>query len=148
MTDVGTPSAKLIEKLRVNIQDLNKYNELESFELTLEAPDIQEALIGALEEYNDILIQTQYTFESMDRVRLSYFMRMARAYAYEMMYTRKLTNSVAYSDGGFSVNESATLSFFKALFENTHTLATRQITRAKNNDSINDSFLGGVGMEY
>lgn len=148
MIDVGSPPAALIEKLRIHIQDLSKYNELESFDLTLEAPDIEEALVSALEEYNDILIPTGYTFAEMDQCRSSYLLRLAKANAYEMMYIRKLVNSVAYSDGGFSVNEPATLSFFKALFENTRGLAIRQVTTAKNADSINASFTGGISLRY
>jgi hypothetical protein len=148
MVDVGSPSTELTEKLRITIQDLRKYNELERYEFILEAADIKEALVQALEEYNDTVTPTAHTFTNMNEVRISFFMRLATSYAYRMIYSRKLWNSLAFSDGGFSVDENALLPFIKALYEQERGLALSQISVAKNADAINNSFVGGFTFEY
>lgn len=148
MLDVGLPSNDYKDALRRQIQDLEQYNELNRFQFILEEPDIREALVSALREYNVILTPTAYTFSAPGEVRDAYLLLLSKAYAYEMIYVRKLWNSVAYNDSGLSINETAVLSFIKALAEQTRTLAVRQIEEAKNADSINAAFTGGYGFEY
>ena len=152
MFDVGVPTQQAKDMLRRRIQDLEEYNELQGFRFTLQEPDIKNALISAMGEYNDILYKTTYTMADLDNpssiIRPSFFMRLAESYAYQMIFTRKLWNAVAYNDSGLSINETAILPFMKALFEQSRALATRQIDEAKNADSINASFVTGYSFEY
>jgi len=151
MFDVGLPAQDMKDALRGRIQDLEKYNELNRFRFILEEPDIRGALVAAMQEYNALLTPTQYTFDSFDSAQPSrdaFLLRLAESYAYQMIYTRKLWNSIAYNDSGLSINENAVLSFIKALFEQTRNLAIHQIETAKNADALNAAFTGGFGFTY
>ncbi len=152
MFDVGVPTQQMKDFLRRRIQDLEEYNELQGFTFILQEPDIKSALVGALEEYNDLIYRTKYTFSDLDNesslIRPSFFMRLAECYAYQMIFTRKLWNAVAYNDSGLSINETAILPFLKALYDQGRALAIRQIEEAKNADSINASFVTGYSLDY
>lgn len=152
MFDVGVPTQQMKDMIRRRIQDLEEYNELQGFTFILKEPDIKNALVSALGEYNDIVYRTKYSFSDLDSessmIRPSFFMRLAECYAYQMIFTRKLWNSVAYNDSGLSINETAVLPFMKALYEQNRALALKQIGDAKNADSINSAFSAGYGFEY
>lgn len=148
MIDVGTPPNALIARLKTKIQDIPEFQEWDKFEGFLEEPDLIEALVSALEEYNDIGFQTQYTFSDMSQVRGAYFLNLAEAKAYRMIYVRKLWNTIDYSDSGFQVRESAVLAYYKAMYEDAYKTAYGQVAEAKNVDEINRSFVDGISFEY
>lgn len=134
--------ADLIQRLRVRVQDLAAINELLDFTAELGNPDYEEALQSALDDYNEESPCSSYT--SPTEITHRGTLLDLATYRALMMAALKLDrNSVPYSDGGLSVDESARVTKLLQVANSIRSDALRRLREIKAAEAINSGFSGG-----
>lgn len=133
--------ADLVQRLRVRVQDLAAVNELLDFTAELDNPSYEEALQSALDDYNEEEPASLYASPT-EITHRGTFLDLATYRALMMAALRLDRNSVPYSDGGLSVDESARVAKLIQIASAIRSDALRRLREIKSAEAINSGFSG------